>query len=123
MDYTIKRLRDFFTVSNAVLELVESIYESSKELNTDLAKLQPQRKLLKEVHELHKAVLNELQKESPNLSAVNAIMKEMELIAERNTMEKQKAIKMKFKPGGFFFNPEKENEQWNDHTTTESNAS
>ena len=110
MDATIKRLRAFFSITNAAFDLLETMFDAADSLDAQLSKMPPKRQLTKEVHDLHKAALKELEKESPDLSVIDGIMFEMERIAQRNALEKQKSILQKFKPGGISSNHGKENE-------------
>ena len=76
MNKRIKQLRIFFRTSNAAFNLVNAINEAFGRPVTQ-----------NEMQELHKLALEEVEKETPDLSKIDKLLLKMENIAE-NTMPK-----------------------------------
>lgn len=79
MDKNISQLRTFFRVSNAAFEFQNSIQLAFS------GHIAPSK-----MHQLHRLALEEIEKESPDLSKIDNLLEEMESLAELNSQPKPK---------------------------------
>ena len=74
MNKTVEKLRTFFKITNAAFDFMQAIQAAT---NTPFN--------LNIMHQLHKLALIEIEKEKPNLSLIDALLAEMESLAEKNS--------------------------------------
>ena len=79
MDKKISQLRTFFRVSNAAFDFTSAIQSAFNGI------VSPNK-----MHQLHKLALEEIEKESPDLSKIDNLVAEMENLAELNSQPNPK---------------------------------
>jgi DeoR/GlpR family transcriptional regulator of sugar metabolism len=82
MDINIKKLKTFFTISNAAFEFTDTVQL------TIGGHIHPNKMRL-----LHKMALEELEKFNPDLSIIDELLAEMESLAEFNSQQKTNLTK------------------------------
>jgi len=83
MDKSILQLRAFFRITTAsftFLNAFQSAFDAKRSPNDFQHKL----------HELHKQALEEVEKENPDLSIIQNLLKQMEALAEQNSLPNHK---------------------------------
>jgi len=73
MNKTVEKLRTFFKITNAAFDFMQAIQSAT---NTPI--------FANKMHQLHKLALIEIEKDAPNLAFIDALLAEMEGLAEIN---------------------------------------
>ena len=81
MEKRIKHLRIFFRTSTAAFNFINSLNEAFGRTVTQ-----------NEMQELHKLALEEIEKETPDLSKIDKLLLEIETIAENTTPNHQSPV-------------------------------